>query len=163
MIDFLIELGIPKQLAGDVWILAAFVVLSVILVLVIPRKNLGALLISGYVASGIVSFSYFLPRNNSDLKIGYFLLLILAIFSGMKRMMSISLSGQKALVWAKTFLVSFIIVGMIVSFSLSWLPKRELKEFFTPLSLKLLATPEARLFWAVTPFVVLALFKKRRY
>lgn len=162
MIDSLVQLGIPKQYAGDIWLLVLFVAISLALVFIVKRKRLGALLFSIYISYVILTFSYFLPDSPAT-KIAYFGILIFLIFLAMRKFFTFSISGKKIAIWTQSIILSFLTVGMITSLIFSWLPKKEIQEFFSPFSKQLFTSEPFQLAWVVLPLIFLLFIKKNRY
>lgn len=162
MIDFLIQLGIPKQYAGDIWLLVLFVAISLALVFIVKRKKLGALLLSVYISYVIFIFSYFLP-NSPSTKIIYFGILIFLVFLAMRKFFTFSIGGRKIIVLTQSIILSFLTVGMTTSLIFSWLPKKEIQELFTPFSKQLFTSDPFQLAWVIFPLLFLLFIKKNRY
>ncbi|MFO7807297.1 MAG: hypothetical protein R6V40_02630 [Candidatus Moraniibacteriota bacterium] len=161
MIDFLTKIGVPGAYAGDTWLFLVFVVVGMALLVVINKKNLGALILSVYVAYVILSFAYFIP-GEGGLKAVFFGVLIWLCYTGLKKMFNFSIKGKKIIVWAQTLFLSLLVVGMISSMSLDWFSAKELQDFFTPFSKKMLISENAKLIWTVLPFLSLFLMKKHK-
>lgn len=162
MIDFLINIGIPKQYAGDVWLFLIFLGISIALIFLVKKKNLDALLFSVYVAFVISLNSFFLPKD-VNFKAIYFLVVTVAVFFLMKKIFGLNLHGSKIMIWLQTLAISFSVVGLFFSLALTWIPSKELGEFFTPFSRKLFISDLAKFIWALLPFLILVFIKKRKY
>lgn len=162
MIDLLIQMGVPKQYAGDIWLLILFIAISLALVFIVKKKRLGAFLLSVYISYVIFIFSYFLPDSSST-KIIYFGILIFAIFWSMKKFFTFSIGGKKIAVWTQSVILSFLTVGMITSLVFSWLPQKEVQEFFSPFSKQLFTSDIFQLVWVALPLLFLLFLKKNRY
>jgi hypothetical protein len=161
MIEFLTQIGVAKQYAGDVWLLIIFLIIGLILTVVINKKNLGALILSVYIAFVILSSAFFIP-GNSGVKTILLGILIFLVFHGIKKAFPFSMKGKGLIGWTKIISLSLVVVGMIGSIVLSWYTPAELEEFFTPLSRRLLITEEARFVWAILPFGILLFLNNRR-
>lgn len=161
MIEFLTQLGVAKQYAGDVWLLIIFLIIGIALTFLVHKKNLGALLLAVYIAFFILSSSYFIPET-SGAKTIVLGIIIFLVFNGIKKAFPFSVKGKGFLSWGSLVLLSLVIVGMIGSIVLGWFSSQELEEFFTPLSKRLLISQEARFFWATIPFGVLVGLNNRR-
>lgn len=161
MIEFLTQMGVAKQYAGDVWLLIIFLIIGLVLTVLVNKKNLGALVLSVYISFFILSSSYFLP-SNSGTKTIILGIIIFLVFNGIKKAFPFSVKGKGFLSWGSLVLLSLVIVGMIGSIVLGWSTPQELEEFFTPLSKKLLISQEARFFWSIIPFLVLVGLNNRR-
>jgi len=161
MINLLTQMGVPSQYAGDVWLLIIFLIIGVALMILVNRKNLGALILSVYISLAIIASAYFIP-NSSGIKAILLGIVIFLVFNGVKKAFPFSIKGNGLASWSRIVLLSLVIVGMIGSVMLSWFSAQELEQFFTPLFKSLLISKEAQFFWAVAPFVVLVTFNKRR-
>ncbi len=161
MIEFLTQIGVAKQYAGDVWLLLIFLIIGLVLVILVNKKNLGSLVLSVYIAFFILSSAYFIP-SSSGIKTIILGAIIFLVFNGIKKAFPFSVKGKGFLSWGSLVLLSLVIVGMIGSIVLGWFSNRELEEFFTPLSKKLLISQEARFFWSIIPFLVLVGLNNRR-
>ena len=64
MIELLTQIGVPSQYAGDVWLLIIFLIIGIALTFLIQKKNLGALILSVYIAFVIITYSYFIPETS---------------------------------------------------------------------------------------------------
>ncbi len=162
MIDFLINIGIPSQYAGDIWLLIVFLVISVALIFLIKKKNLGSLLLSVYVAYVISLSSFFLPEDINFRAI-YFLVIIAIVFWMMKKVFGLNFHGRKIVIWAQTLVIALAIVGLSLSLVLTWISAKEISEFFTPFPQQLFVSDLARFIWALVPFLLLVVIKKRKY
>ena len=98
MIDFLTQLGVPSQYAGDIWLLIIFLVIGIALTFLIQKKNLGALILSVYISYVIVNYAYFIPETSgmkaSLLGIGIFL-----IFNGVKKAFPFAVNSKGVVGW----------------------------------------------------------------
>jgi len=161
MINFLTQLGIAKQYAGDVWLLIIFLIIGIILSILVSKKNLGALILAVYISFVVMSASYFIS-DYSGVKVIFLGIIIFLVFNGVKKAFPFSMKGSGIISWSKTIFLSLVIVGMIGSIILGWFSSQELEEFFTPLSKRLLISKEARFVWSVLPLGVILLFNNRR-
>ena len=162
MIDFLINIGIPKQYAGDVWLLMIFLAISIALIFLIKKKNLDSLLFSVYVAYVISLSSFFLPED-VNMKAIYFFVVTGIIFLLMKKIFGLNFHGKVVVIWIQTLAIALSVVGLFFSLALTWVSPKELGEFFTPFSQKLFISDLAKFIWALIPFLILVVIKRRRY
>ncbi len=162
MIDLLVQMGVPEQRAGDIWLLILFAVASLILIALVKKRNLGSLLISVYVVFAITIKSSFTFLENSNAKVVYFLIIILVVFSLFKRLFKINITGKKMTVWIKTILFSFAILGLLASIIMTWLPARVVEASFSVFSLQLFLSDGMQLFWMVIPLFLVSIFKYRQ-
>ncbi len=162
MIESLTNMGVPKQYAGDVWLLLIFLIASIVLILLVKKRNLGAMLVSIYVAYAIVTKSLFSFIEEPSIKLIYFFVVLGALFQLFKRFFKMGIGGSKASVWAKITLVSFSIIGLLGSVVMDWFSKKAVSEFFSPLSLQLFRTEQAQLAWMVVPLVLIFILVYRR-
>jgi len=161
MIEFLTNLGVTKQYAGDVWLLIIFLIIGIVLTVLVKKKNLGALILSVYISFVVLSSAFFIP-DNSGVRVVLLGILIFLVFHGVKKAFPFSMKGSGVASWFKVVFLSLMVVGMIGSIVLSWVSAKELEEFFTPLSRKLLISKEALFVWAVLPFSALVMLNNRR-
>ncbi len=161
MIEFLTQIGVAKQYAGDVWLLIIFLIIGLVLTIIVNKKNLGALILAIYIAFVILSFSYFVPQTGG-VKAILLGIIIFLVFNGVKKAFPFSIKGKGLTSWFRIILLALIIVGMIGSIVLNWFSPVELEEFFTPLSKTLLISKEARFIWSVLPFGVLMFLNNRK-
>jgi hypothetical protein len=161
MIEFLTQMGVAKQYAGDVWLLIIFLINGLVLTVVINKKNLGALILAVYISFVILSSAFFVPKT-SGVKTILLGILIFLIFHGIKKAFPFSMKGKGLIGWTKIISLSLVVVGMIGSIVLGWYTPKELEEFFTPLSRKILISEEARFVWTILPFATLLFFNNRR-
>ena len=161
-IYFLIELGAPKQYVGDISILVFYLIASIIVIILVKQKNLGAFLMSSYVAYAIFSFSYFMPKNPT-FGIAYFAVLTVLTFILMKKIVVFRIGGAPTSVMIKSVFISLLTTGMTASLILNWLPPENLYGIFTPFTKKLFTTEIFKFSWMAIPFLFLALVKKRKY
>lgn len=162
IIDLLTQIGVPKQYAGDLLVLALYLIASIVIIFLVKKKNLGAFVMSGYLAYVVFSFSYFIPQT-ATLGIAYFAFLILVILMLMKNIVAFHLGGGNLSIAIKSVLISLLTLGMITSFILSWLPAENLEEFFTPFTKIIFTTDLFKLIWVIAPFLFLGVIKKYRY
>jgi hypothetical protein len=161
MIEFLIEMGIPEAYSGDVWLAILFLLLGLALVFTVNKKNLGALVLSIYVAYTILFFAYFIP-NSGGWKVTLFILIGWVCYINLRKTFSFSLRGKKPVIFLQTLLISLLAVGMTGSLILEWFSPKELEDFFTSFSRQLLISEKARFIWVTLPFIVMIFFKKSR-
>lgn len=162
MIESLTKMGVPKQYAGDVWLLLIFLIASIVLILLVKKRNLGAMLISIYVAYAIVTKSLFSFIEEPSVKLIYFLVVLAALFQLFKRFFKMGVGGSKASIWTKIALVSFSIIGLLGSIIMDWFSEKAISEFFSPLSLQLFRTDQAQLVWMAVPLVLIFILVYRR-
>lgn len=161
MIELLTRIGIPSQYAGDVWLLIIFLIIGIALTFLIQRKNLGALILSVYIAFVIITYSYFIPET-SGVRAVLLAIIIFLVFNGVKKAFPFTVKSKGLAGWGRIIFLALVIVGMIGSIVLSWFSAEELEKFFTPLSKQLLISKEAKFIWSVLPFGILVAFNNRR-
>jgi len=162
IINLLIQLGIPKQYAGDFLVLLLFVIVGIIVTALVKKRNLGALLISIYIAYAIVAKIFYKVAQNPSAKIVIFLALIFLLFSLLRYYVRIKISGTKIVAGTKTSLTSLAIVGLLASIVLQWFPQSFLDEFFTSSSSVIFLSAQAQLIWMIAPLIVVFLLKHRQ-
>jgi hypothetical protein len=133
MIEFLTQIGVAKQYAGDAWLLIIFLIIGLILTVVVNKKNLGALILAVYISFVILSSAYFVPQT-SGVKAILLGVIIFLVFNGVKKAFPFSIKGGGLTSWIRVICLALVIVGMIGSMVLNWFSIKELEEFFTPLS-----------------------------
>jgi len=162
MIESLTKMGVPKQYAGDVWLLLIFFLASAVLILLVKKRNLGAILVSIYVAYAIVTKSFFSFIEEPSAKLIYFVVVLAALFQVFRRFFKMGVGGSKTGAWTKIALVSFSIIGLLGSVVMDWFSREAVSEFFSPLSLQLFRTDQAQLVWMVVPLVLIFVLVYRR-
>jgi len=161
MIEFLVQMGVARQYAGDIWLLIIFLAIGITLTFLVNKKNLGALILSVYISFLIVSAAFFIPRTSGMKSIALGILIFL-VFNGIKKAFPFSFKSKGLAGMGRLIFIALVIVGMIGSIVLSGFSLLELEEFFTPLSRKLLISSEARFVWSVLPLAILIAFNNRR-
>ncbi len=161
-IDLLINLGIPKQYAGDVLVVLLYVLASVGVTIFIKKRDLGALLFSLYIAYAIVMETFFEFAQSPTAKAVILIILIFLLFALIKHYVRMKISGGKVIVWVKTLLIALSIVGLLASIVLQWLPASMLKEFFTAFSSEIFLSKEAQLIWMIVPLVLIFMLKHKQ-
>lgn len=163
MIELLVKIGVPKNYAGDIWVLILFLVASFVLVALVKKKNLGALLISVYVAYAIAVKAFFAFLDNQNFKLAFFAMLIFFLFQLFQRFFKMAIGGGSIAMWSKVVAVSLSIVGLLSSIAMKWLPPETVSEFFSPLFSKLFLSNQAQFVWMTIPLVLIFVLAGRRH
>jgi len=161
MIDFLVKLGIPKAYTGDVGLFLMILLVSVALVFVVRKTKLGAFAYSVYAAYFIVeSIDYVIDGYN--LKIWLFLgLTFLVYYLLFRATVVVKLGGRSFEKWFKRVSVSFLIVGLMISIVVDWLPIKEAVRLLPPFWLRLFTENIFRMFWAVAPLLAMMFLRRK--
>lgn len=163
MINFLVQIGIPQQYAGDFLVILLFVLLGIAITAVVKKKNLGALLVSIYTAYALITKMFYKLIQQPVAKTVIFIGLVFLLFSLIQNHMRIKISGSKVAAGAKTALVSLTITGLFASILLQFLPELFLvEEFFTATSASIFLSQEGQFFWMVAPLVAVFALKNRQ-
>jgi heme exporter protein D len=163
MIELLTKIGIPGKYAGDVWLAVVFLVVSLALILLVKKKNLGAILVSIYVAYAVLTKAFFDFLENQNLKLIFFLALIFFLFQIFQRFFRMGVGGGRVVMWAKVISIALSIVGLLVSVVLQWFSAAIIQEFFSPLSLGLFLSEPAQFVWMLVPLALIFLLIQKRY
>lgn len=160
--NLLVQVGIPKQFAGDIIVALFFILLTVFITTLIKKKNLGALLISIYISFALLTKLFFDFAQGPYVKIVIFIICVVVFFSLLKKYVRMKIKGQKISKWVKTSLASLTIVGLLVSIVLQWIPAQFVQEFITSISASVFLTKEAQLVWMIAPLVMIFLLKNKQ-
>ncbi len=162
MTNFLIGIGVPKFYAGDVSLFLMMILAGVVLMFLVKKTKLGAFAYAVYASYFITEVLYFDFMDKFSNKVVVFLALAFGLhYLLFKPTVVVKLGGRKMMKWVRRVFVSFLIVGLMVTIILSWMPKKGVLGLLSPLSLKLFTTNFARLVWAVVPLVVLGVIRKK--
>ena len=163
MIELLTKIGIPEQYAGDIWALVIFFVCSVILILVVKKRNLGAILISVYVAYAILTKAFFEFLEDQNVMLAVFLILLLVLFQIFKRFIRMGIGGSKMALWTKVVVISLSIIGLLISVAMRWFPPSIIEKFFSPSFVEIFLSKEAQLVWMIAPLVLIFLLVQKKH
>ncbi len=156
MFDFFLDIGVPKQYVGDVWVLIALIVASLFLVILFKKQNLGSLIASVYCAYAIETKIFFDWFSGSTMRFGVLIILLLLLFFVFKKFFGEVASGSNMISeWIKISLVSITIVGFVTSIVMDWYSRAVLGGFFSAFSMSIFRSDEAQLVWMLAPIGVI--------
>lgn len=160
--DFLTSFQLPKNIAGDVSLLFAFIGLSLTLGFVFGRFKLINILINVYISLafvGVLPESFFSP--SVYMKAGVFLALLIFLTAIDKRLFDLHLSNVGTDFFWRLIVTSILVTGMIVSVILSFLPHKVALGFISATAFSYFASPIALIFWMAVPLLSLLFINNR--
>lgn len=162
IIDFFTAFDLPKNIAGDVSLLLLFIGMSLVFGFVFGRWKLINILINVYIALAFVGV---LPESlftgSSYLKAGTFIILLIILTAIDKRLFDLHISNAGTDLFWRLIVMSLLVTGMVVSVTLSFLPKVIALGFISPLAYGYFASSGALIFWMVAPLLSLLFINNR--
>ncbi len=150
-------LAIPKNIAGDLSLIALFVGVSLLVGFIFGRWKLVNILINVYIAValvGVMPESWFILSVYAKAIVFITLLIALTMFDA--RLFDIHITSAGTDFFWRFLVTSFLVTGSVLSSIFSFLPKSVALSWVTPDLYFYIASPGALLFWLVVP--ILALF-----
>lgn len=154
----------------DIFILAFFIVGSLLYGFALGRERVLMMIVAIYMALAVVTNAPYLERLTATITVGSLPALRITIFLGIFLILFFILS-QSALLrhfslgaqgaWWQVFLFSFLHVGLLVSVTISFLPDAALVALL-PATRKLFVSELARFLWIILPIVAMILIKGRK-
>lgn len=152
----------PVTLAGDLSFLLLFVGLSLAFGFVVGRWKLVNILINVYIALAFVGV---FPREylafSVYAKAGLFLVLVALLTVLDKRLFDVHISNAGTDFFWRLLVMSLLVTGMIVSVTLSFLPKAAALGVISRTAYGYFASATALSFWLVVPLVALLFINNR--
>ena len=154
----------------DLFIVMFFVVTVFLYGISLGRDRIIVILISIYISIAVVQTAPFLGAMHADINIGQdyafriasFLGLFLLLFFLLSRTALTAIFANLAAgEWWQVLFFSAFQVGLLVSITLSYLPKEAIATL-APLTQTLFATETGRFFWVVAPLVGMVLLKPEK-
>ncbi len=162
MTNFLISIGVPKLYAGDVSLFLVMILAGVVLMFLVKKTKLGAFTYAVYASYFITRVLYFDFMDKFSTKILIFLGLAFGLhYLLFKPTVVVKLGGRGIMKWVRRVFVAFLIVGLMATIILSWMPKKEVLDLLSPFSLKVFTTKSAQLLWAIIPLLTLFAIRKK--
>lgn len=152
------------QPSWDMFIVLFFIVATFIYATPLGRDRLLVILVSTYIALGIVKFVPFFQVVRANISINDSFAFRVSIFLGMFLVLFFFLS-QSALLrvlgraaeqgsWWQVIMFAFLQVGLLISVTLSFLPE-ELIVHLTPLTRQAFVSDFAKAVWAIGPILAM--------
>ncbi len=161
MTNFLIDIGISKTYAGDISLLLLMIITGVALMFVVKKTKIGAFAFAVYTAYLITEMANFDFIDTYVMKSGLFLTTAIVLhYTLFKSTVIVKLGGVNIIRWIKRVVVSFTVVGLMVSIILGWMPDKEVIKILSPFGLKIFTTSFSKFIWTVAPIVVLLIAKR---
>ncbi len=162
MTNFLINIGVPKLYAGDVSLFLMMVLAGVVLMFLVKKTKLGAFAYAVYASYFITEAVYFDFMDKFSTKILVFLGLAFGLhYLLFKPTVVVKLGGRGMMKWVRRIFISFLIIGLMATIILSWMPKKEVLDLLSPFSLKIFTTKSAHLLWTIIPLLALFAIRKK--
>jgi len=155
------KLGVSQSLAQDFTLLLVVTLLSFVFGMFIGRYKLITILINIYVAFALISVVPGKLFDDYTLKITAFFVVVLALTIVSKRLFEIYISGSGSGFLWRVFVMSFFEVLMLLSISLSIIPKKVALGYVSASSYDYIASDMALLVWMVAPLVFMFMIHKR--
>jgi len=155
------SLGLKGNAAGDVSFLVLFLLVSFAISFVLGRHRLLTSFLGIYTSFTIVTLAAFDFLKDAQNKVLFFIALAVAFVVLFQKVIRGSISGYGTVLLVKLFIGGILVVGLVLSVVLSWLPSKELADFITPSAKKFFEGDLSRFLWALGPLVYLAVVRKR--
>ncbi len=160
--DFFGAFDFPKNIAGDVSLLLLFIGMSLVFGFIFGRWKLINILINVYITLafvGVLPESLF--ETSPYLKAGVFVALLVLLTAIDKRLFDLHISNAGSDFFWRLFVTSLLVTGMIVSATLSFLPKTIALGFISATAYGYFASSGALVFWMLTPLLSLLFINNR--
>jgi hypothetical protein len=159
---FLSSLALPKNIAGDFSLLLLFAGMSVGLGFVFGRFKLVNILINVYIALAFVGI---IPRELLSFSVyGHaivFVALLVLLTAVDKRLFDLHISNAGTDFFWRLIVTSMLVTGLVMSATLSLLPKSIALGFISVAAYGYFASQTAIVFWMVVPLLVLLFINNR--
>lgn len=151
----------------DLFIVLFFVVTVFLYGISLGRDRIIVILIAIYMSIAVVANAPFLGNMHADINIGQDYAFRIASFLGLFLLLFFLLSRSALTAifanlaagkWWQVLVFSAFHVGLLVSVTLSYLPKEAIASL-APLTQTLFATSSGRFFWVIAPIVGMVLLK----
>lgn len=156
------SLSIPNNLAGDLSLLLLFLVLSIAFGFIFGRWKLVNILINVYIT---VAFLSVLPKEvlafSPYAKAAVFLAVVIFLSTIDDRLFDVHITSAGTDFFWRLFVMSILVTGMLVSVTLSFLPKTLSLSFISQTAFGYFASPFALIFWMVIPLFSLLFINNR--
>lgn len=155
------SIGIKSNLAGDVSFLILFVLISFVVSFVLGKHRILVSLLGVYAAYAVVSLANFDFVRDPQTKSLFFLAVLVAFVMLFTRIIRGSVSGHGPAFYAKITIGTAIVIGLSLSFVMSWYPAKELVGIITPNVRIYFVGDLYKFLWAIAPLVYLGVVRKR--
>jgi len=155
------QIGIPLSMAQDVMFVLTIALVSFFFGMLIGKRRLVTVLINIYVSYAVLAVvpKGYLTSYTAVLLFFFALLIALTIFG--HKLFEISISGSGSGFLWRVFSVSFLEVMLLVSITLSIMPKHEALGYVSKSTYGYLTASNFQLLWMVAPLALLLLINKR--
>ena len=159
--EILSNLGLPMGMVQDLMLLLLIMLVSFVFGMFIGKRRLVTVLINIYVSFSILMVvpKAYLTSYTMALIFFYVLLIVLTIFGD--KLFEITISGSGSGFLGRVFAVSFFEVVLLVSITLSEIPKKEALAYVSKTAYGYLTDPNFQFLWMVAPLALLFLIHKR--
>ncbi|MFA7319496.1 MAG: hypothetical protein WC022_02765 [Parcubacteria group bacterium] len=155
------QMGISASVTQDVTLILVLILISFIFGMFVGRSRLITVLINTYVSFAILTVipRTYLTDYNSAILIFFALLVVLTIFG--KKIFEISISGSGPDFLWRVFGVSFLEVLLLVSITISLMPKKAALVYVSKTAYDYLAAPNFQLLWMIAPILGILFIHKK--
>jgi len=154
-------LGIKSNLAGDVFFLILFLLVSFVVSFVMGKHRLLVSLLGVYAAYAVVSLSHFEFLKEPNTKALVFLAVLVGFVVFFSKIIRGSVSGHGPMLMVKLITGTAIVIGLSLSIILSWYTPKELADIITPGIRKFFTDDFYKFLWGIAPLVYLGIVRKR--
>lgn len=156
------SLSIPKNIAGDFSLFFLFIGLSIAFGFIFGRWKLVNILLNIYIA---VAFLSVLPKEMVSFspyaQVSIFLLILVFLSMIDSRLVDVHITSAGTDFFWRLFVMSILVTGILVSVTLSFLPKAVTLTYISETAYGYFASPMTLIFWMVAPLLVLLFINKR--
>lgn len=167
IIDFLSHLSWPWFLSGDIGLVVSLLFLSLFCTIFLGRQRVFLILISIYVALGVLAYmpvigrvseAVLSPSKQIYFAAGFFILFFLLARGVLSQIFH---QGGRVSGWWPTFFLAFLQLCLITSIAFSFLPKNYL-DHFSPFIKMIFLNEWARFGWLFLPIFIMAALGKKK-
>ena len=155
------KFGLSANMSQDVTLLLVVVFVSFIFGMFVGRYKLISILINIYVSLAIINAVPEKYMGDYTYRLTGFLVLVILLTLVGKRLFEIYISGSGSGFLWRVFTMSFLEVVMLISITLSLVPKKVALEYVSPSSYEYLASENAKLLWLIIPLAFMFFIHKR--
>ena len=155
------SIGIKSNLAGDVSFLILFVLISFVISFVLGKHRILVSLLGVYAAYAVVSLANFDFVRDPQTKSLFFLAILIGFVMMFTRIIRGSVSGHGPMFILKMTIGTAIVIGLSLSFVMSWYPAKEFVGIVTPNVRTYFVGDLYKFLWAIAPLVYLGVVRKR--
>lgn len=162
-VAILSNLGVPANLTQDVMLVLFVALASFIYGTLIGRYRLMTVLINIYVSFAVVSVVSKSLAESYDTTLLIFLVLLVGLTLLNKRFFDISFGGSGTNYMLRVFGMSFLEIILVLSITLSLIPKKIALGYVSPDAYGYLASGYAPLVWMALPLIAMFFMYKRSH